>query len=457
MKKASNDHSEELIRKRLLIFQDMPGRSLEAEKTGRTRFLRELASLHRYYSYDHSEKLIRKRLLIFQDMPGRSLEAEKAGRTRFLRELASLRRDYTYRQNLRGILKPFVSGRHARLAFSTAAAVCIVLAFLLVSGGTVVFAAQSSQPNQILYPVKLLSEDVRLGLATNSESQFTLNMEFAERRLDEIDRLAQTGQDAGAQVTDRLQNELNSAIDSAASLDNNGAVKAMENLQANLLQHKDHLVKLQSQANPHKMDKYTQVVRMLQQKVSLAEQGIKDPQSIHELLAQQKKQDKEPAGDTPTPTAVMHNLEEGTNTPAMAATQTGTNSPEDTNTPTETFTSSPIPSVTDTQTPTDLPSDTPISAETVVLTDTLTPTPTSAETVVLTDTLTPTPTSTETDVPTDTLTPTPTDQDTATDTLTPTDTLTSTLTETPTETPTPTNTEPATDTLTPIYQPLNGG
>jgi hypothetical protein len=436
MKKASTVHSEELIRKRLLILKDMPGRSLEAEKAGRIRFLREVASLRRKYSYDHIEKLIRKRLLILKDMPGRSLEAEKAGRTRFLLEVASLRRDYTYRQNLWGIFKSFVSGRHARLAFSTAAAVCMVLALLLVSGGTVVFASQSSQPNQILYPVKLLSEDVRLGLAANSESQFQLNMEFAERRLDEIDKLDQTGQDAGVQVTDRLQNELNSAIDSAASLDNTGVIKTMKNLQANLLRHKDHLIKLQSLANPNAMAKYTRVVKILEQKVSLAEQGIKDPQSIHELLAQQKKQDEEPAGDTPTPTAGMHNVEEGTNTPAMAAIQTGTNTPEDTNTPTETFTSSPIPTVTDTQTPSNLPSDTP----------------TSAETVVLTDTLTPTPTSTETDVPTDTLTPTPTDQDTATDTLTPTDTLTSTLTETPT----PTNTEPATDTLTPIYQPLNG-
>ncbi len=332
----------------------------------------------------------------------------------------------------------------------------MVLALLLVSGGTVVFASQSSQPNQILYPVKLLSEDVRLGLAANSESQFQLNMEFAERRLDEIDKLDQTGQDAGVQVTDRLQNELNSALDSAASLDNTGAVKAMENLQANLLRHKDQLIKLQSLANPHAMAKYTRVVKILEQKVSLAKQGIKDPQSIHELLVQQKKKDEEPAGDTPTPTAVMHNVEEGTNTPDMAAAQTGTNTPEDTNTPTETFTSSPIPTVTDTQTPTNLPSDTPTSSETVVLTYTLTPTPTSTETDVPTDTLTPTPTSTGTDVPTDTLTPTPTDQDTATDTLTPTDTLTSTLTETPTETPTPTNTEPATDTLTPIYQPLNG-
>jgi hypothetical protein len=272
-------------------------------------------------SNDQLEEWMQKRLLVLQDVPGlgRSTDAEQIGRVRFLGEAASLPVHSSYRQNLWGTFKSAVSGRPARLAFSAAAAVCLMLALLLVSSGTVVYAAQGSQPNQILYPVKLLSEDVRLRLAVKPQRQFQLNLIFADRRLDEIDKLAQAGQDAGTQVTDRLQNELNAALDSAASLENGGAVKALENMRANLQQHEDQLLKLQSQANPHAAANYTRVVEMLQQKVNLAEQGVKDPQSLHQLLQQQQKQDKKPFEATPTPTIVVNNAQEATSAPATAA------------------------------------------------------------------------------------------------------------------------------------------
>jgi len=270
-------------------------------------------------SNDHSEEWMQKRLLVLHDVPGRSPDAEKTGRARFLGEAASLPAHSSYRQNLWGTFKSFVSGRPARLAFSAAAAVCLMLALLLVGSGTVVYAAQGSQPNQILYPVKLLSEDVRLRLAVNPQSQFQLNLTFADRRLDEIDKLAQSGQDPGTQVTDRLQNELNAALDSAANLESEGAVKALENMQANLQQHEDQLLKLQSQANPHAAANYTRVVEMLKEKVSLAEQGVKDPQSIHQLLQQQQKQDKKPFEATPTSTILVNNAQEATGISATAA------------------------------------------------------------------------------------------------------------------------------------------
>jgi hypothetical protein len=277
---------------------------------------------------DQSEEWMQEKLRVLQDVSGsaRTPEAENAGRARFLSEAAALRRAAMVRPASRlngwATLISFISGKQARLAFSAVAAVCIVMALLLASGGTLVYAAQGSQPNQVLYPVKLFSEDVRLGLANDTQSQFDLNLEFANRRLDEIDKLSQAGQEAGIQVTDRLQNELDAALDSAASLDNSGAVKALENLQANLLKHQAHLLKLQTQANPHAVANYTRVVEMLQLKVDQAALGIKDPQSIRKLLKQEKQEKKElkkSSGDTPTLTVEMNN-EEAAGTPPAAAT-----------------------------------------------------------------------------------------------------------------------------------------
>ena len=272
------------------------------------------------------EEWMQKKLLSLREMPGleRTAEAEKAGRARFLSEVAVLRKAVPARQSSRqglwGTLSSFISGKQARLAFYGATVLCVVLGLMLASGGTVVFASQGSQPGQVLYPVKLISENVRLGLTADPQSQFELNLEFAGRRLDEIDKLVQAGQDPGTQVTDRLQNELNAALYSAASLDSSGSVKALENLQANLLQHQNQLLKLQSQANPHAVANYTRVVEMLQQKVDLAKQGIKDPQSIHQILKQQKKQDKQSSKATPAPSAAVNNVESTpTSTPAALA------------------------------------------------------------------------------------------------------------------------------------------
>jgi hypothetical protein len=278
-------------------------------------------------SYERQEEeWMQKRLQVLKDMPGleRSPEAGKVGQARFLSQAAVLRKAVPVRQSSRqslwGRRGSFISGKQARLAFYTATALCVVLGLMLASGGTVVFASQASQPGQMLYPVKLISENVRLGLAVDPQDQYQLNLEFAGRRLDEIDKLVQAGQDPSTQVTDRLQNELDAALDSAANLDSSASVKALENLQANLLQHQNQLLKLQSQANPHAVANYTRVVEMLQQKVNLAEQGIKDPQSIHQILKQQKKQDKHSPGATPTPSAAVNNVESTqTSTPAATS------------------------------------------------------------------------------------------------------------------------------------------
>jgi len=271
------------------------------------------------------------RLQGLKAVPGRerSREAEQTGKARFLSEAAALRKAIPVRDASRPLglwetFTSFVSGKQGRLAFYTATVLCVVLGLLLASGGMVAFAAQGSQPDQILYPVKLISENVRLGLAANPQSQFQLNMEFAGRRLDEIDNLVQAGKDPSSQVTDRLQNELNAAMDNAANLDNTASVKALENLQANLQQHENQLVKLQSQDNPHATANYTRVVEMLQQKVNQAEQGIKDPQSIHEIIKQQHKQDNQPPKATATPPAAMNNVVESTNTSTPAATAADT-------------------------------------------------------------------------------------------------------------------------------------
>ncbi|MBE3038258.1 MAG: hypothetical protein IMZ62_05555 [Chloroflexi bacterium] len=244
-----------------------------------------------------------KSLSALQNIPPRSPDVEKSGRARFLQEAAALRQNGCASRQKRQLnghaMFSLLFSRKTRPIWMAAAAVFMAIALILGSGGAVVYASQDSLPGQALYPVKLFSEDIRLKLANDPPSQLQLNLEFANRRLDEIDRLASSGKEPTDDVMNRLQKELDNSILGAAGLNDNDARTALENLRNNLQRHADQLIKLESQANPRAAAEYNRLVEMLKARVNLAEQGIKDPQALHKLMKQRKEQIKEQSSATP--------------------------------------------------------------------------------------------------------------------------------------------------------------
>jgi Domain of unknown function (DUF5667) len=74
-------------------------------------------------------------------------------------------------------------------------AVAVVLIFCLFAGGTgVAFASQSSLPGESLYGVKIGLEDLTLALTPDQAHVALLNMQYADRRLVEIQTLQLHGQ-----------------------------------------------------------------------------------------------------------------------------------------------------------------------------------------------------------------------------------------------------------------------
>jgi hypothetical protein len=68
----------------------------------------------------------------------------------------------------------------------------IVLAIVLVlgaSGTGTAYASQDSLPGEMLYPVKTLTEDFRIWLETDKAAEAALVLEFADRRLTEMEKL----------------------------------------------------------------------------------------------------------------------------------------------------------------------------------------------------------------------------------------------------------------------------
>ena len=271
---------------------------------------------------DPTDDRIIKSLSTLQNIPSRSQDAEKSGRARFLEEAVALRQNGLASRQKRHLngrpIFPLLFSRTTRPIWMAVVAVFMAIALILGSGGAVVYASQGSLPGKTLYPVKLFIEDIRLELANGPQSQLQLNLEFANRRLDEIDRLAATGQEPTNDVIDRLQNELDNSIQGTAGLNDNDAKTALENLRNNLQRHTDQLVKLESQANPRAAAEYNRVVEMLKARINLADQGIKDPQALHKLMKQQKEQIKEQP--SPTPQVQPSDTAAATEEPAATAT-----------------------------------------------------------------------------------------------------------------------------------------
>ncbi|MCU0489467.1 MAG: DUF5667 domain-containing protein [Anaerolineales bacterium] len=93
--------------------------------------------------------------------------------------------------------------------------VVILAAVVILAGaiGVTRAAAQSAIPGDALYPVKTGLEQTRLSLASDAGVRAEMKMEFAEKRLDEIQKLIQEGryQEVNAAVL-AFESEINGAI-----------------------------------------------------------------------------------------------------------------------------------------------------------------------------------------------------------------------------------------------------
>lgn len=155
--------------------------------------------------------------------------------------------------------------------------VTVILVLGLVFGGSTatVYAAQDSAPEQFLYPVKLLTEDINLELSDSAETKMELSLKYALRRIDEIKELQELGQMPPDAVFARLENHINLALQQAASLGNDEATKA-------LLQIRDTLQTREQLLNQQSDDPILLRTReILQERIQTAESGIADPEGLY--------------------------------------------------------------------------------------------------------------------------------------------------------------------------------
>jgi len=94
------------------------------------------------------------------------------------------------------------------LAYKALAAVLAVAVALAGMGGGAVLAAADTLPGDVLYPVKLLTEDIRLALTPDPAARAELEMNFVDLRVQEMARLAQQGEEIRQAEVERMTRQM---------------------------------------------------------------------------------------------------------------------------------------------------------------------------------------------------------------------------------------------------------
>ena len=167
---------------------------------------------------DSSPEIARLRSL--EETPQRGPQAAERGRARFLAEARTVRQAVSPSpvRRLIGWIEQIktkeisVMKRSFGSAFSLATAAIVVVVLL---GATVAtgYAAQAALPGSPLHSVKTGLERVRLTLSADAAGDARLNLQFAEKRLEELDGLIEAGRFSElAEVAQAFEAHIQAAI-----------------------------------------------------------------------------------------------------------------------------------------------------------------------------------------------------------------------------------------------------
>jgi hypothetical protein len=190
---------------------------------------------------------------------------------------------YMLRQN--GWKHPITSDflKEHKPMFQIFGTLILAISLLLGAGGITTLAAQSSLPDAPLYALKLWSEEARLNLASAPED-WQLVLEFAERRVAEIQQMVENGQTPPEAVQIRLREQSEQAIRLALSGQDDEVLPALEQIRLRLEKQMRLLMALHSDGNPGLEAALVQARQTLQERQGWVEDGLHEPNWLREQL-----------------------------------------------------------------------------------------------------------------------------------------------------------------------------
>lgn len=208
--------------------------------------------------------------------------------------------------------------------FTTLATIVIIVSIISGEGGITVAATQNSQPEQPLYGLKVLSEDVRFNLSTDPQLEYKLALEFSNQRAEEIQTMLQAGSIPPEAVQVRYQNQVEQSIQYAMSLPDDQAVQALEQIRTQLRLQQQAFLQVHIKGSPQVEAILLQTRQMLQERLQWVENGLTDPIQLRDQLQtrdQQRKQDRQSSA-TPGSQATQASPGAGSGNPWATGTPT---------------------------------------------------------------------------------------------------------------------------------------
>ncbi|HTX91853.1 MAG TPA: DUF5667 domain-containing protein [Anaerolineales bacterium] len=229
-----------------------------------------------------------------REAPARDRAAAAAGKATFLHQAKTLKISAAVQPQAS---RPSQERRPALPLLARLAAVVLAVVFLAGTASTV-YAAQSSLPDETLYPLKTFSEDVHLALTVSPQAQLNLTLEFTDRRVDEITALQAAGKAIPQNLIDRYQDELDRTLSLAVRLGDPAMTQSLGQVSEHAAGQLQKLHELEG--NNPSLQALQNVHDRLQQQVRDAELGKTDPQGFRLLIQGTDKGKHENPDGNPT-------------------------------------------------------------------------------------------------------------------------------------------------------------
>ncbi|MCD6425925.1 MAG: hypothetical protein J7L35_10540 [Anaerolineales bacterium] len=231
--------------------------------------------------------LLRKELEHLKDVPERGLQASHAGRENYLSQIRTMKPRPVQAK------KSVQAGRRRSWALRMASVIA-VLALALGSIGGTVYAAQASGPDDLLYGVKTLTEDIQVGLKSDPQDRLDLYTQFASRRLTEIQAQVDAGEEVSEKALALLEKHTQKMLEEAAKMGEQGIGSALSQIEQNLQkqnQMMEEMGKQHPQGSPPGLLKAQEKIR---ERLELVENGMNEPQGFRETIKEQKEKSDNP-------------------------------------------------------------------------------------------------------------------------------------------------------------------
>lgn len=252
--------------------------------------------------YEGLEPDLKARFELLEKVPERSLENTIEGRALFLAQARALWTEklpvspvsVTLPLRLKGWIdnfqkkfhKPIFIRKERYSMLATLTTLLVTLGILFGGAGATVYAAQDSLPNEVLYELKVISEDLRLNLTRDPDEQLNLALEYTNERMQEMASLWNDGEPIPPQTATRYQEQLNYALQLATQFDNDDMIQAAQKIRSTLEQQERVMTKLMTNA-PEMVDPVLNQMReLIRERIRMVDLGLEEPLTLRQQLQQ---------------------------------------------------------------------------------------------------------------------------------------------------------------------------